>query len=263
MADPVLLEMRDDVAWITLNHPERYNCFDGEMIRQVGEAVLESVDAVAIVITGAGEAFCAGGDLRVLARQDENEIRRLHYGTLRTFEEIRRSPRPVIAAVNGAAAGGGNELVAVCDLAIASDRATFGQSGPRHGSSPVNGGTNLLAIAIGEKRAKELTLLCRRYRADQALAMGLVNAVVPHDELTAEVGRWTAEIYALSPRFLSIAKSSTNLWWDFSSHDVLSGMEALMQTVDSYDIREGSLAFLEKRTPRFRTSPASSTSRLQ
>lgn len=251
--DPVLVELRGEVAWITLNDPERLNAFDARMIRLVGDAVIESVDATTIVITGAGEGFCAGGDLRVLARQDENEIRRLHYGTLRTFEEIRRSPRPVIAAVNGVAAGGGNELVAVCDLAIASDRATFGQAGPRHGSAPVNGGTNLLAIAIGEKRAKEVTLLCRRYSAEQALAMGLVNAVVPHDGLEAEVERWAQEIYALSPRYLSITKSSTNLWWDFSSHDVLSGMEALMQTVDSYDIREGAQAFLDKRTPKFRT----------
>jgi 1,4-dihydroxy-2-naphthoyl-CoA synthase len=167
------------------------------------------------------------------------------------FDSIRQCPRPVIAAVNGAAAGGGNELVVACDLAIAARSATFGQTGPRVGSAPVTGATNVMSLQIGEKKAKELSLLCRRYTAEQALAMGLVNAVVDDLELESEAERWCAEIAALSPRYLEIAKISSNIWWNAARDSFATGLGMLMQAVGSADMVEGATAFLQKRKPLF------------
>ena len=150
-----------------------------------------------------------------LASPDLAGMRGLYAASLRLFDAIRTCPRPVIAAVNGAAAGGGNELVVACDLAVAARSATFGQTGPRVGSSPVTGATNVMGIQIGEKKAKEVAMLCRRYSAEQALEMGLVNTVVDDDALVATVEAWVDELAALSPRYLEITKISSNLWWMF------------------------------------------------
>jgi 2-ketocyclohexanecarboxyl-CoA hydrolase len=203
------------------------------------------------VITGTGRGFCAGGYLANLASANKDELRAMFYASLRLFDEIRNCPRPVIAAVNGVAAGGGNELVIVCDLAIAAQSATFGQTGPRVGSAPVLGGTNLLAMSIGEKRAKEVSLLCRRYSAQQALDLGLINAVVPDEDLEAEVTRWADEILALSPRYLEIAKISSNAWWNACRESMVSGLGMLVQALGSHDMVEGASAYMEKRKPRF------------
>ena len=134
-----------------------------------------TADAGVIVLTGTGRAFCAGGYLANLSDPDPEALRSMFYGSLKVYEAIRTSPRPVIAAVNGAAAGGGNELVIACDLAIAADTATFGQTGVKIGSAPVLGGTNFLAMVVGEKRAKEIAFMCRRYPAEKALEIGLIN----------------------------------------------------------------------------------------
>jgi 2-ketocyclohexanecarboxyl-CoA hydrolase len=171
---------------------------------------------------------------------------------LRMFDEIRNSPRPVIAAVNGSAAGGGNELVVACDFAIAAHSAKLGQTGPRVGSAPVIGGTNLLSLSVGEKRGKEISMLCRRYTAQTALELGWVNAVVPDEQLEAEVDRWVEEILALSPRYLEIAKVSSNVWWNQMRESYRTGLGMLMQAVGSDDMLEGANAFMEKRQPRFR-----------
>jgi 1,4-dihydroxy-2-naphthoyl-CoA synthase len=176
----------------------------------------------------------------------------MFFASLELFEAIRTSPRPVIAAVNGAAAGGGNELVVACDLAIGARSAKLGQTGPRVGSAPVLGGTNLLAISVGEKRAKEISLMCRRYTAEEAVGMGWLNAVVEDDELDAEVTRWADELLALSPRYLEIAKISSNVWWNACRESYVSGLGMLVQAIGSPDMREGAAAFLEKRAPRFR-----------
>jgi 1,4-dihydroxy-2-naphthoyl-CoA synthase len=157
----------------------------------------------------------------------------------------------VIAAVNGFAMGGGNELVVACDIAIAAESAVLGQTGPRVGSAPVLGGTNLLAMSVGEKRAKEVSMLCRRYTARQAQELGWVNAVVPDGELEAEVTRWAEEFLALSPRYLEIAKVSSNVWWNACRDAYLSGLGMLFQAAGSPDMIEGATAFLEKRPPRF------------
>lgn len=247
----VVAERRGEVAWLRLNRPDRMNAYDRAMGRELTEAVHDAADAGVIVLSGTGAAFCAGGYLADLADPDPAELRGMFFASLELFDAIRTSPRPVIAAVNGAAAGGGNELVVACDLAIAAQSAKLGQTGPRVGSAPVLGGTNLLAISVGEKRAKEISMMCRRYTAQEALGLGWVNAVVPDDELEAEVMRWADELLALSPRYLEIAKISSNVWWNACRDNYVSGLGMLVQAIGSDDMREGAAAFMEKRAPRF------------
>jgi 2-ketocyclohexanecarboxyl-CoA hydrolase len=245
------VERRGDAVWITLNAPERRNAFDPEMTAAAVTALEASTDARAVVITGAPGGFCAGGALNLLGTPTMADMRALYRTSMRLFDAIRQCPRPVIAAVNGAAAGGGNELVVACDLAIAAESATFGQTGPRVGSSPVTGATNVLGVQIGEKRAKEMAFLCRRYTAAQALELGLVNHVVPDDQLVAAVDGVVGELAALSPRYLEITKISSNIWWNAARDSFSTGLGMLVQSIGSADMVEGATAFLEKRKPRF------------
>lgn len=247
----IQVERKGEVEWIRLNRPERMNAYDASMARELMAAVEAASDAGVIVLTGTGRAFCAGGFLANLSDPDPAELRNMFYGSLKLYESLRLSPRPVIAAVNGAAAGGGNELVVACDLAIAAENATFGQTGVKIGSAPVLGGTNFLAMSVGEKRAKEIAFMCRRYPAAKALEMGLINAVVPAEELEAEVTRWANELLRMSPRYLEIAKVSSNVWWNQVRDSYLSGLGMLVQAIGSHDMIEGATAFMEKRRPRF------------
>lgn len=242
---------RGAATWIRLNRPERRNAFDPEMAATIVDAISGATASRAVVITGSEGSFCAGGALTSLAHPTEPEMRKMYEGSLRLFDTIRRCPRPVIAAVNGAAAGGGNELVVACDLAIAARSATFGQTGPRVGSAPVTGATNVMGIQIGEKKAKELSMLCRRYSAEQALDMGLVNEVVDDDALEATVDSWVEELSVLSPRYLEITKVSSNVWWNAARDSFSTGLGMLVQAVGSPDMVEGANAFLEKRKPQF------------
>lgn len=250
----VLLDRRGPVAWLRLNRPERRNAYDAAMAEQLIGGISEAQDAAVIVITGTERSFCAGGYLADLAAARERDIRAMFDASFRLFDAIRRSPRPCIAAVNGGAFGGGNELVVACDFAIAVESATFGQTGPRVGSAPVLGGTNMLTVNVGEKRAKEVSMLCRRYTARDAHALGWINEVAPDDGLDAAVERWAGELLALSPRYLEIAKISSNVWWNMLRDNYLSGLGMLAQAVGSHDMVEGAQAFMEKRPPRFRDS---------
>ncbi len=247
----IIVERRGEVEWIRLNRPDRMNAYDAEMAQALIQAIHDASDAGVIVLTGEGRAFCAGGYLANLSNPDPKALRNMFYGSVHLYEAIRMSPRPVIAAVNGAAAGGGNELVVACDLAIAAESATFGQTGVKVGSAPVLGGTNFLTMSVGEKRAKEIAFMCRRYPASKALEMGLINAVVPNDQLEAEVTRWADELLNMSPRYLEIAKISSNVWWNQCRDNYLSGLAMLVQAIGSHDMIEGATAFMEKRKPQF------------
>jgi 2-ketocyclohexanecarboxyl-CoA hydrolase len=247
----VIVEWRGDALWLRLNRPERRNAFDPPMAGAIVAALEDAPRARAVVITGSGGSFCAGGALTTLSEPTVGAMRALYANSLRMFDAIRACPRPVIAAVNGAAAGGGNELVVACDLAVAARSATFGQTGPRVGSSPVTGATNVMGVQIGEKRAKELALLCRRYGAEDALRLGLVNEVVDDERLEERVGEWVAELAVLSPRYLEITKISSNIWWNAARDSFSTGLGMLVQALAAPDIAEGATAFLEKRRPNF------------
>jgi 2-ketocyclohexanecarboxyl-CoA hydrolase len=250
MAD-VEVERTDRVVRIVLNRPERRNAYDGAMAHAVADALDDASDVGVVVITGAGGSFCAGGYLGNLEAAGEHDMRALYRASLRMLDSVRACPRPVIAAVTGAAAGGGNELVIACDLAIAARSATFGQTGPKVGSAPVMGGTNALTTMIGEKRAKEMVMLCRRYTADEALAMGLINRVVEDQDLSAEVAIWCDELLERSARYLEISKISSNVWWNAARDSFATGLGMLVQAIDSPDMIEGARAFREKRRPDF------------
>jgi len=247
----IIVERRGEVEWIRLNRPDRMNSYDADMAKALIAAVENASDAGVIVLTGTGRAFCAGGYLANLSDPNPEDLRGMFYGSLKVYESLRLSPRPVIAAVNGAAAGGGNELVVACDMAIAADTATFGQTGVKVGSAPILGGTNFLTMSVGEKRAKEISFMCRRYKAAEALEMGLINAVVAPDQLEAEVTKWADELLRMSPRYLEIAKISSNVWWNQCRDNYLSGLGMLVQAIGSKDMIEGATAFMEKRRPRF------------
>jgi 2-ketocyclohexanecarboxyl-CoA hydrolase len=247
----VEVERRDGAVWIRLNRPERRNAYDATMAEAIVAALDEAATAHAVVLAGSGGSFCAGGALTDLARPTVPSMRGLYRASLRMFDAIRNCPRPVVAAVTGPAAGGGNELVVACDLAVAGRSATFGQTGPRVGSSPVTGATNVMGVQIGEKRAKELSMLCRRYSAEQALAFGLINAVVEDDQVEATAAAWCAELAALSPRYLEITKISSNIWWNAARDSFANGIGMLVQAVGSPDMVEGAGAFLDKRKPNF------------
>jgi 2-ketocyclohexanecarboxyl-CoA hydrolase len=253
----ILYAEQEGVATITINRPDVYNAFRAqtceELIAAFAQAGWNRAIGV-IVLTGAGDkAFCTGGDQR---SQPEGA----GYGGRGTVglpvEElhsiIRDVPQPVIARVQGYAIGGGNVLATLCDLTIASEKAVFGQVGPKVGSVDPGFGTAYLARVVGEKRAREMWYLCRRYTAQEALAMGLVNVVVPHEELDAEVARWCAELLERSPTALAIAKRSFNADSENIRGIGAMGFQALALYYQSAEHREGVAAFREKRPPDFR-----------
>jgi 2-ketocyclohexanecarboxyl-CoA hydrolase len=252
-AGDIVVERRAQATWIRLNRPDRKNAYDPDMCAAMMAAIKEASRGsdTAVVLTGSSDSFCAGGFLGKLADPDPAELRAMFFGSLELFDTIRNAPMPVIAAVNGVAAGGGNELVVVCDLAVAAASATFGQTGVRVGSAPVLGGTNLLAVSVGEKRAKEVSFLCRRYDAETAASFGWVNEVVPDDELVPAVDRLVEELARMSPRYLEIAKLSSNVWWNACRESLVSGLGMLVQAIGSADMVEGAQAFMEKRPAAF------------
>jgi 2-ketocyclohexanecarboxyl-CoA hydrolase len=253
--EDILFEVRDGVAHITINRPEKMNAFRGrtceEMINAFNRAGWDKSVGV-IVLGGTGDrAFCTGGDQSAHeAKYDGRGMIGLPIEELHMI--IRDVPKPVIARVQGYAIGGGNVLATLCDLTIASQKAVFGQVGPKVGSVDPGFGTAYLARVVGEKKAREIWYLCRRYTASEALAMGLVNKVVPHEELDAEVGRWCAEIMERSPTAIAIAKRSFNADSESIRGISAMGMQALNLYYQSEESREGVRAFNEKRKPDFR-----------
>jgi len=251
----LIYEERDGVARITINRPNVMNAFRGQTVEELIQAFTRAgwnKDIGAIVLAGAGDkAFCTGGDQSAHAGHYDGRgtiglpVEELH-------SVIRDVPKPVIARVQGYAIGGGNVLAVLCDLTIASEKAVFGQVGPRVGSVDPGWGTAYLAHVVGEKKAREIWYLCRRYPAEEALRMGLCNAVVPHDQLDAEVDKWCAEIVEKSPTAIAIAKRSFNAATESIRGIGSLGLQALSLYYQTDESKEGVQAFLEKRKPEFR-----------
>ncbi len=250
----ILYQEKDGVATITFNRPDVLNAFRMGTYEEVTHALHRAgwnKEIGVIVLTGVGRAFGVGGD------SSDKKSTRAGHGTLGVPVEalhaaIRDVPKPVIAKVRGYAIGGGNVLVTICDLTLAADTAIFGQVGPKVGSVDPGYGTAYLSRIVGEKKAREIWYLCRRYSATEALAMGLINKVVPDAELDAEVDKWCAEIMQMSPTAIAIAKRSFNADSDNIKGIANLGFQAVSLFYGTDEAKEGGNAFREKRKPRFR-----------
>ncbi|AOS79834.1 MULTISPECIES: enoyl-CoA hydratase-related protein [Hydrogenophaga] len=253
----IAFDRRQGVAEIRINRPDKYNAFRAQTIEELLDAFKQAGadrSVGVIVLTGTGDkAFCTGGDQSSHGQGGYGGRGAIGLPVDELQGLIRDTPKPVIAKVNGYAIGGGNVLVTVCDLAIAAEHAQFGQVGPKVGSVDPGFGTALLARGLGEKRAREVWFLCRRYSAAQALAWGWINAVVSKEDLDAEVQRWCDEILGLSPTALAIAKRSFNIDTEQLRAVSSMGFEALALFYESAESREGVEAFLNKRKPDFRS----------
>jgi len=253
-------ETADGIAKITINRPEVRNAFRPQTVAELLDAFAaarEDRRIGVIIFTGAGnQAFCSGGDQRVRGDAGyvgDDGVPRLNVLDLQRL--IRTIPKPVIAMVAGYAIGGGHVLHLVCDLTIAADNARFGQTGPRVGSFDAGYGATLMARIVGHKKAREIWYLCRQYDAQQALDMGLVNAVVPLAELEATTLQWAREMLANSPLALRCLKAAFN-----ADTDGLAGVQELAGNATllfymSEEAQEGRNAFLEKRPPDFSKFP--------
>lgn len=250
----------DGIAKITINRPEVRNAFRPQTVKELKQAFDLARDDPSIgvaILTGEGtEAFCSGGDQRVRGKAgyvDERGIPRLNI--LDVQKQIRSLPKPVVAMVAGYAIGGGHVLHVVCDLTIAADNARFGQTGPRVGSFDGGLGASYLARIVGQKKAREIWLLCRQYDAPEALAMGLVNAVVPLERLEEETLKWCREMLELSPMALRCLKAAFNADCDGQIGLLDFAGTATLLYYLSEEAQEGRNAFVEKRKPDFRKFP--------
>lgn len=258
--EEIIYEKSNGIAKITINRPHKRNAFTPLTVNELIQAFVDARDDSnigAIILTGQGEkAFCSGGDQSVRGHGGyvgEDEIPRLNVLDLQRL--IRTIPKPVIAMVAGYAIGGGHVLHVVCDLTIAADNAIFGQSGPKVGSFDGGYGAGLLAEMVGQKRAREIWYLCRQYNAEEAYEMGLVNKVVPYEELEKVTVEWCEEILEKSPTALRFLKASFN-----AATDGLAGLQQfagdatlLYYTTD--EAKEGRDSFKEKRDPDFKQFP--------
>ncbi len=252
----IVYEKCDGIAKITINRPEVRNAFRPLTVEEMKAAFADARDDSAIgvvVLTGfGGLAFCSGGDQRIRQEAgyaDESGVHRLNVLDLQ--RQIRTLPKPVIAMVAGYAVGGGHVLHMMCDLTIAADNAIFQQTGPKVGSFDGGYGASYMARIIGQKKAREFWFLCRQYNAQQALEMGLVNAVVPLDLLEAETMQWCKEILAHSPIALRCLKAALNADCDGQAGLQELAGNATMLFYMTEEGQEGKNAFLEKRKPDF------------
>ena len=254
--DDILYEVEAGRATITINRPERLNAFRVQTIRELCEAFEAAADDEAvgvIVFRGAGErAFCVGGDVRDPTRTAAQK-RGLHHLHDRLGLAIRNNGKPIIVAVHGYCIGGGNELNVLCDLTISGTSGRFGQAGPKIGSAPLWWGCQLLPGVVGEKKAREILYLTRQYSAEEALSMGLINAVVPDEDLDAEVDSWCAQILSRSPQGLRLAKLAMNTASDALYSSVQHGLELVaLNHVYGPEPAAGIASFADKRPADWR-----------
>src|SRR5881296_3790165 len=254
--EDILYDARDGVAWITINRPEVRNAFRAKTVDELiaaFRAAWGDPEVGVVVLTGAGDkAFSAGGDQRERTQGGYTGGAGIGMDVHGLHGVIRAIPKPVIAMVNGYAIGGGHVLHVLCDLSIAADTAIFGQTGPRVGSVDPGFGTAYLARVVGEKKAREIWYLCRQYSAQEALAMGLVNKVVPAAQLRAEVQQWCRELLEKSPTALAMAKQSFNIDSEPRAGVAEFATTALNLYYQTDEAMEGRNAFVEKRPVDFK-----------
>jgi len=258
--EEILFQYYDGIAKISINRPEVHNAFTPLTVREMSEAVelsRQNPDVGVIILSGeGGKAFCSGGDQRVRkigGYSGDDGVPRLNVLDLQ--KQIRSCPKPVIAMVAGWAIGGGHVLHVVCDLTIAAENARFGQTGPKVGSFDGGFGASYLARIVGQKKAREIWYLCDQYDAREALDMGLVNKVVPLEELESTTVAWCKKILQKSPLALRLLKSAFNAELDGQAGiQELAGNATLLYYL-SDEAQEGKNAFLEKRKPNFSKYP--------
>jgi naphthoate synthase len=258
--EEIKFEFFEGIAKITINRPRYHNAFTPDTTKEMCDAMVhcrEDQGVSVVILTGAGDkAFCSGGDQNVKGFAGyigKDGVPRLNILDLQ--KQIRSIPKPVIAMVNGYAIGGGHVLHVVCDLTIASDNASFGQTGPRVGSFDAGFGASYLARIVGQKKAREIWYLCRQYSAKEALKMGLVNKVVPLKELEDETVSWCKEIMKNSPVAIRMIKTGLNAELDGQTGIQEFAGNATMLYYMTEEAREGKNAFLEKRAPDFSKYP--------
>ena len=258
--EEIKFEYLEGIAKITINRPRYRNAFTPDTIKEIIQAMVfcrENQDIATIILTGEGDkAFCAGGDQNVkniAGYIGKDGVPRLNVLDLQKM--IRSIPKPVVAMVNGYAIGGGHVLHVVCDLSIASENAIFGQTGPRVGSFDAGFGSSYLARVVGQKKAREIWFLCRQYSAQEALEMGLVNTVVPFEQLEDETVKWCKEMMNHSPLALRMIKAGLNAELDGQAGIQELAGNATMLYYMTEEAHEGKRAFLEKRKPDFGKFP--------
>ncbi len=256
----ILFHKAEGIAKITINRPEVRNAFRPVTVFEMGQAMADAKDDPeigVIVLTGMGEkAFCSGGDQKIRGDSgytDSDGVNRLN--VLDFQRQIRTCPKPIIAMVAGYAIGGGHVLHLMCDLTIAAENAIFGQTGPRVGSFDGGYGASYMARIVGQKKAREIWFLCRQYDARQALEMGLVNTVVPYDNLEDETVKWCREILANSPMAIRCLKAALNADCDGQAGLQELAGNATMLYYMTEEGQEGRNAFVEKRKPDFSKFP--------
>lgn len=258
--EDIKYEHFEGIAKITINRPEVRNAFRPQTVFEMREALQHArmdKQIGVIIITGEGEkAFCAGGDQKIRGDAGYKDGEGTEHLNVLDFQrEIRTCPKPVIAMVAGYAIGGGHVLHMVCDLTIAADNAIFGQTGPKVGSFDGGFGASYMARIIGQKKAREIWFLCRQYSAQQALDMGLVNTVVPYDQLEAETIQWCREILTKSPIAIRCLKAALNADCDGQTGLQELAGNATMLFYMTEEGQEGRNAFVEKRPPDFGKFP--------
>ncbi|MFA7138494.1 MAG: 1,4-dihydroxy-2-naphthoyl-CoA synthase [Bacteroidia bacterium] len=258
--EEIRFEFFEGIGKITINRPRFHNAFTPETTKAMCEAMVicrERPDIRVVVITGAGDkAFCSGGDQHAKGHAGyigKDGVPRLNILDMQRL--IRSIPKPVIAMVNGYAIGGGHVLHVVCDLSIASENAVFGQTGPKVGSFDAGFGSSYLARIVGQKKAREIWFLCKQYTAAEALDMGLVNAVVPADQLEDTVVEWAQKMMEHSPIALRMIKAGLNAELDGQAGIQELAGNATMLYYMTEEAQEGKNAFLEKRKPDFHKYP--------